>query len=91
VTRVIFKEEDTLEDGQPIGPVTVLSDADAEAADDAHPLLGWPFRPSCICESPEGDPREECGRCGNEIGEPWKTLAEAKRIAAREGVELEVS
>ena len=92
MTRVIFKEEDTLDDGQPIGPVTVLSGAEAAAADDAHPHLGRPFRPACICEADEreGEPGEECGRCGNPIREPWKTLRQAKQIAAREGVELEV-
>lgn len=93
MTRVIFKEEDTLEDGQPIGPVTVLSDAETVAADDAHPLLGRPFRPSCTCESREreGEPGEDCGCCGYPIPEPWKTLNQAEEIAAREGVKLEVS
>lgn len=51
MTRVIFKEEDTLEDGQPIGPVTVLSNSEAAAADDGHPLMGRPFRPACMCDS----------------------------------------
>jgi hypothetical protein len=93
MTRVIFKEEDTLEDGQPIGPVTVLSNAEAAAADDGHPLMGRPFRPACVCGSHTrvGDPGEECGRCGNPIREPWKTLRQAKEIAAREGAELEVN
>ena len=93
MTRVIFKEEDTLDDGQPIGPVTVLSDVEAAAADDAHPLLGQPYRRQCICDSREreGEPGQECGRCGHPIREPWKTLAQAKEIAAREDVELEVN
>lgn len=93
MTRVIFKEEDTLADGQPIGPVTFLPDAEAVVADDAHPLMGRPFRPACICDSSqrEGESGEECGRCGDFIAEPWKTLRQAKEIAAREGVELEVS
>jgi hypothetical protein len=93
VTRVIFKEEDTLHDGQPIGPVTVLHDADALAAAGAHRARGRPFRPACTCELHirEGEPGEECGNCGCLIREPWKTLSEAKEIAAREGVELEVT
>jgi hypothetical protein len=93
MTRVIFEEEDTLDDGQPIGPVTVLPDAEAVAADDAHPLMGRPFRPACICDSRkrEGEPGQECGRCGNPISEPWKTLTQVKQIAAHEGVQLEVN
>jgi hypothetical protein len=93
MNRVIFKEEDTLDDGEPVGPVTVLSEAEAAMVDDAHPLLGRPFQPKCFCESGEreGEPGEECGRCGNQIGQPWKTLTQAKQIAAREGVELEVN
>lgn len=90
---MIFKEEDTLDDGQPIGPLTVLSDAEVVAAEDAHPLLGRPFQPACTCESREreGEPGEECGRCGCFVREPWKTLRQAEEIAAREGAKLEVN
>jgi hypothetical protein len=93
MNRVILKEEDTLDDGQPVGPVTVLPDAEAALADHAHPLMGRPFRPACICErrEREGQPGQECGRCGNPVAEPWKTLTQAKQIADREGVELEVN
>jgi hypothetical protein len=94
MTRMIFEEEeDILDDGQPIAPVTDLPDAEAVAADDAHPLTGRLFRPACICErrKREGEPGQERGRCDNRISEPWKKLRQAKQIAAPEGVELEVN
>jgi hypothetical protein len=71
----------------------VLSDAETMAADDAHPLMGRPFRHACACDSGnrEGEPGEGCGRCCTPIRKPWKTLRQAKEIAAREGVELEVN
>lgn len=93
MTRVIFNEEDVLDDGQPIAPVTVLPDAEAVAADDAHPVTGRLFRPARICDSRkrEGEPGQERCRCDNAISEPRKTPTQAKQIAAHEGVELEVN
>jgi hypothetical protein len=80
---MVFKHESEA-GGEPIGPAVVVPLSERGESQG----VGVPFVPRCVCARPVGPPGGRCGRCGDQIGEPWMTLTQARDRARELGIEL---
>jgi hypothetical protein len=86
LSYIAFKDEGATDDGEPIGPISFVTQADEELTGVAA-LMGGPRGEKCECAEPQGEPGERCERCGKD-NERWVTLTHAEEVARRRRVPL---